>query len=58
MQPLTTPEMSSGARYSGVPQRVYVRSPGATYLAKPKSTTLSIPLDMRQRFSGCNSECK
>jgi len=34
----------SGARYSGVPQRVQVFEPGGTILAKPKSHTLMLPL--------------
>ena len=35
--------MISGARYSGVPQRVHVLLQGSTILAKPKSHTLIYP---------------
>lgn len=33
--------MSSGARYSGVPQRVAVRWPGSTFFTNPKSAIYS-----------------
>jgi hypothetical protein len=45
--------MISGARYSGVPQRVQVRS--STILAKPKSVILTCPAELIRRFSGLRS---
>ena len=48
---------SSGARYSGVPHRVKVFTPGASLLANPKSAIFRYPLESNSRFSGFRSLC-
>jgi len=45
--------MISGARYSGVPQSVYVRS--STIFANPKSVIFTCPFAVSSRFSGFRS---
>jgi hypothetical protein len=54
----------SGAKYSGVPQRVYVFSFPSTILEKPKSISFMYPFPFIKMFSGFKSlymiflECK
>jgi len=43
----------SGARYSGVPQRVYVLP--SKYFANPKSVSIKYPSEATRRFSGLRS---
>lgn len=52
---LTLLRMISGARYSGVPQRVHVLP--LTLLAKPKSVTFRYPFSSINKFSGFKSLC-
>mmetsp|Transcript_13635 Transcript_13635/g.52003 ORF Transcript_13635/g.52003 Transcript_13635/m.52003 type:complete len:325 (-) Transcript_13635:666-1640(-) len=49
-------QMTSGARYSGVPQKVSVFSPGlVSALARPKSVRLTWPWSSSRMFSGLRS---
>ena len=47
--------MISGARYSGVPQRLCSSSPSTFCLERPKSVILMCPSESRRRFSGLRS---
>lgn len=46
---------SSGAKYSGVPHRVYVFCPTGSFFAKPKSAIFKYPSVVMSRFSGFKS---
>ena len=54
--PCPLPLTISGARYSGVPQKVYVfRFPTTPYFDKPKSVSFIWPSPSNKTFSGFKS---